>query len=122
MSILYNDVAQEILKDIDKFVPSKHNIEYRKNKSIDDLKKLVDVIVTKSSNAENNITILSVSLKNIFKKMRRRKYTMVYSIDGYVNHKFLNVSEEELKEIKNACSKDTMFISGHCSVDGHGEG
>jgi len=118
MSLIYNDVAKAILSNIDKFVPSKYNIEYRKNKSFDDLSRLVESITLKSTDFENNITILAVSLRSIFKQMRKRKYTMISMINGNVCCDFIEKTDDELIDLKNSVKNDTIFLSGHCTVEG----
>ena len=78
MPTLYNDISQYILKKgISKFDPGKYNIEYRKSKSAEDLATLVKSIDGKPTDFESKVTLLSISLKNFFKKLRTRKYTLV---------------------------------------------
>ncbi len=115
MATLYNDISQHILKrGINKFDPIKYNVEYRKSKSQDDLATLVKTIDSKPTDFESKVTILSISLRNFFKKLRIRKYTVIqYDNEGKIKVEILT-TQKVPASIKKSTNNFVALFGGHC--------
>jgi hypothetical protein len=96
---------------------SKYNMEYRKNKSIDDIIILINQTTEKNPKFENQVTLLSVNLKNYFKKMKLKKYTVVsYDDAKNVTVKHI-ITDKNTEKIKKECNNFITILSGHCNVE-----
>lgn len=114
MSVLFNEIAGIILlKGIDTFNPEKYNIEYRKSKSRDELNQLINSINLKNTDFESKTTLLSISLKNFFKKLRSRKYTLVYFKDDKIKVDLIT-TQKDPSVIKKSTNNFVALFVGHC--------
>lgn len=65
-------IANSILKNgQEEFNPSNYAVEYRKNKTVKDIEKILQIINKKNRDFESNVTILYFGLNSVFKKMLR---------------------------------------------------
>lgn len=113
----YNDIAHAILTDgMKKFKPTKYNIEFRKSKTQDELIELINSINNQSTDFESKVTLLSISLKNFFKKLRMRKYTVLYTDTGKIKVDQLT-TQKIPSVIKRSTKNFIALMSGHCKLE-----
>jgi hypothetical protein len=115
---IYNTISKELAeKGLDNFNCTLFNVEYRKNKSVKDLSKLVDTVNAKCKYQEDKITVLSLSIKNIFKEIKNRKVTIIKKDDnGNIKTQYSRTTLTADTIKKN--DKDVISVlSGHCRVE-----
>jgi hypothetical protein len=118
MNNVYTAIAKDVIENgINSFNCSNFNIEYRKNKNVSDLTKLVDMINIKCKCQEDKITVLAISIKNIFKEIKIRKVTIIKNI-GNGNFKVeYDKTTKSVESIKDADKSIISVLAGYCRVE-----
>lgn len=114
MNDVFITIATFIIhKGIDKFKCGKFGVEFRKNKVVGDIEKIVNTLNTKCKDDDDKILILSISIKNILKISKERKITVVHNHNGYYTYDHITTNKS-FDTIKQEDPSVVVLLSGHC--------